>query len=76
MYLCLISTHELLLPAAIIFSQMKRHLGGYLRKKGVNIKFIPIFVLIRETLLNTHIPVSEVSGGGGGTMKLILSQEG
>ena len=28
MYLCLISTHELLLPAAIIFSQMKRHLGG------------------------------------------------
>ena len=37
MYLCLISTHELLLPAAIIFSQMKR------MKKGVNIKFIPIF---------------------------------
>ena len=28
MYLCLISTHELPLPAAIIFSQIKRHLGG------------------------------------------------
>ena len=59
MYLCLISTHELLLPAEIIFSQMKR------MKKDVNIKFIPIFFLIRETLLNTNIPVSEVSGGGG-----------
>ena len=65
MYLCLISTHELLLPAAITFSQMKRHLGGTYEKKGVNIKFIPIVFLIRETLLNTNIPVSEVSGGGG-----------
>ena len=51
MYLCPISTHELLLPAAIIFPQMKRHLS-------VNIKFIPIFFLIisffliQETLLN------------------------
>ena len=36
MYLCLISTHELLLPAAIIFSQMKRHLGGtYMYEKSV-----------------------------------------
>ena len=33
MYLCLISTHELLLPAAIIFSQMKRHLGGTYEKR-------------------------------------------
>ena len=46
--------------------------GGYLWKKGVNIKFIPIlflltsFFLIQETLLNKNIPVSEVSEGGGG----------
>ena len=69
MYLCLISTHDLLLPAAIISPQMKHHLGS---KKGVNIKFIPIlflltyFFLILETLLKKNIQVSEVYAGGGG----------
>ena len=37
MYLCLISTHELLLPAAITCSQMKRHLGGINHLGSINI---------------------------------------
>ena len=37
MYLCIISTHELLLPAAIISFQMKRHMWGINHLGGINI---------------------------------------
>ena len=56
MYLCLISTHELLLPAAITRPPPPPVIWGVpMRKKGVNIKFIPILFLLTSFVLSRRL---------------------